>query len=63
VFDSSGAAKPTIVLNGQILGLWQWPQEAGVQKIIWQLFAALPQNLEAKIRAKIEQVEIFLAKL
>jgi hypothetical protein len=63
VFDSSGAAKPTIVLNGQILGLWQWSQDARVQKIIWQLFAALPQNLEAKIRAKIEQVEIFLAKL
>lgn len=55
VFAGSGAAKPAILLNGQVIGLWSGDAAAG-----WQLLAAVDPALEPAIAAKVAAAGAFL---
>jgi hypothetical protein len=56
VFSSSGAAKPTIVVNGHIVGLWD---QSG-DKLVWRLLTQIDPAWLALIQTKIEQVAAFI---
>lgn len=62
VFSSSGAARPAVVLNGQIAGVWQWPAtmegERGV--IRWRLLAPIDPDRLRLIQTELEHVAVFL---
>lgn len=60
VFGSQGNAKPTIVVNGQIVGTWDEPSEESLGMIDWRLLVAVEAKVEPLIEAGIEQVEKFL---
>lgn len=56
VFSSSGAARPTIVINGQVVGLWQAEQE----EISWRLLVEVdPVSLE-QAQAEMERLAAFM---
>jgi hypothetical protein len=58
VFSSTGAAKPTFVINGQIVGLWQWSIEA--QQITWRLLAPVASTLLPLIKANLKHIATFI---
>lgn len=60
VFNSAGAAKPTIVVNGQIVGLWSWSQNEEKSSLTWQLFTEVDPTVVASIEAEIERVAEFV---
>ncbi len=61
VFNSKGHAKPTILVNGQIVGTWDMPTEESFGMIDWRLLLAVEAKVEPVIEAEIERVEKFLA--
>jgi hypothetical protein len=60
VFSSSGAAKPTILINGQIVGGWTWQAEANPAGITWDLLAGVDPALLPLIEAEIARVSDFI---
>ncbi|MCB0209947.1 MAG: AlkZ family DNA glycosylase [Anaerolineae bacterium] len=60
VFNSVGAAKPTILVNGQVVGLWSWEPNDESATLTWQLLTAVDAAVEALIEAEIEQVAAFV---
>lgn len=58
VFSSAGLARPTIVVNGQIVGLWQWSKET--QQITWRLLAPVALSLLPLIQAELQHVAAFI---
>ncbi|MFN8455405.1 MAG: crosslink repair DNA glycosylase YcaQ family protein [Anaerolineae bacterium] len=58
VFSSSGAPQPTIVVNGQIVGVWAWAEEE--QRLTWQLLAEVDPALHPLIQREIEYVSAFI---
>lgn len=60
VFDSKGGAKPVIVVNGQIVGVWDEPNQESFGMIDWRLLASVEAKIEPLIEAEIERVEKFL---
>ena len=60
VFNSTGAAKPTILLNGQIVGVWQWQAEAGQEALTWQLLVAVEPEGQSLIEAAVNRVAAFI---
>jgi hypothetical protein len=60
VFSSSGAARPTILVDGQVVGVWTWSPEAGPATITWQLLVDLDPALRQRIKAEMEQTAAFL---
>ena len=49
-------AKPTIVLEGQIVGAWQMPINA--ESVVKQnLFVDVPSSVLARIQAEFERIE------
>jgi hypothetical protein len=56
VFSSTGAAQPTIVVNGQIVGVWEWAENSRD----WHLLAELDPALHPLIQSEIERVEAFI---
>ena len=61
IFSSSGAAQPTIVINGQIVGSWNWQQRAHAQdQITWRLLTEVDARLLPLIRAEIERTASFI---
>ena len=56
VFSSTGAAQPTIVVNGQIVGVWEWAEN----RLVWHLLAELDPALHPLIQSEIERVEAFI---
>jgi hypothetical protein len=61
VFGSKGGAKPTIVVNGQIVGTWDEPSEESFGMIDWRLLTGVEATVEPLIEEEIERVENFLA--
>ena len=55
VFSSSGEVKPTILLNGQIIGLWEWGEQLN-----WQLLTGVDPAVVSLIEARLEQTANFL---
>lgn len=62
VFSSSGAARPAIVVNGQIAGTWEWPAEspAGGDRLRWRLLAEPEAGVVALIQAGVERLAAFI---
>lgn len=60
VFNSHGNAQPTIMVNGQIVGIWDEPNEESFGMIDWRLLVAVEAKVEPVIEAGIEQLEKFL---
>jgi hypothetical protein len=56
VFSSTGAAQPTIMVNGQIVGLW----ERAENRLDWRLLADVDPALFPLIQTEIERVEAFM---
>jgi DNA glycosylase AlkZ-like len=63
VFSSSGAAKPTILVNGQIAGVWVWQPETGPAGITWDLLTDLDPALLPLIETEIARVSAFMRLL
>lgn len=60
IFSSSGAAKPSILVGGQIVGVWEWPAGANEAIVRWQLFTEADSAAMPFIAAEIERTAIFL---
>lgn len=56
VFSSSGAAKPTIIVNGHLVGLWDQQDD----KFVWRLLTPIDPALLPLIQTKVEQVAAFI---
>lgn len=56
VFNSSGAAQPTLVVNGQIVGTWEWADH----QLTWRLLAEVDPTFLPLIQAEIERVGAFI---
>lgn len=60
VFSSSGATKPTILVNGQIVGVWDWQLQAEQGDLTWQLFIPVNSATLPLIETQVEQVARFI---
>jgi|GEM_PF-2213719 len=60
IFSSSGAAKPTILVDGQVVGLWDWHTESGRDEITWQLLTKVDSEIVALIQAEMERIAVFI---
>jgi hypothetical protein len=60
VFGSTGAAKPTILVNGQIVGIWAWHRGDGPDKLTWQLLAEVDAGVVSQVQAELERVAMFI---
>lgn len=60
VFSSSGAAKPTLLVNGQIVGVWDWQAEDGREQLTWQILDKIDLATTALIEAELEEVRTFM---
>jgi hypothetical protein len=58
IFNSSRAAKPTILINGQIIGTWQLEAD----QLIWRLFKAVDPGLVSRVETEIERTVAFLGE-
>ncbi len=58
VFSSSGAAQPALVVNGQIVGLWDTQLEQN--RLTWQLLSPVDPTLLPLLRAEIERTAAFI---
>ncbi|HEX9921037.1 MAG TPA: winged helix DNA-binding domain-containing protein [Anaerolineae bacterium] len=63
VFSSSGAAKPTILINGQIVGVWAWQPDAFPASITWDLLTDVGPALLPLIETEIARVSAFIRML
>jgi hypothetical protein len=60
VFSSSGAAKPTILASGQIVGIWDWQTEEETEQLTCQLLAEVEPATVALIEAELERLRSFM---
>jgi hypothetical protein len=60
VFSSTGAAKPTILVDGRIAGVWDWQTEAGQDRVAWRLLVEVDGALKSLIQAEVEKVGTFI---
>jgi hypothetical protein len=60
IFSSSGPAKPAILINGQIVGVWDWQMENDQDIITWQLLTELHPPLIPQIQTEVERVAHFI---
>ena len=58
IFNSAGAAKPTIVIDGQVVGVWDVDPQTN--QISWRLLAKVNRGLESLIEDKVEHLERFI---
>lgn len=56
IFSGSGMAKPTILVNGQIVGMWEWQSEDERDWVTWQLLAEVDPALVPLIQTQVERV-------
>ncbi|GAB4432084.1 MAG: hypothetical protein Kow0031_13430 [Anaerolineae bacterium] len=60
IFGSSGTAKASILIDGQVAGLWEMPTEDEPPVVRWQLFTDVPPAVASLIAAEMERVAAFL---
>jgi hypothetical protein len=60
VFSSSGSARPTIVINGQVAGVWAWGTEAGQEQISWRLLAEVDLVSLERVQTEMERLAEFM---
>lgn len=56
VFSSTGAAQPAVVVNGLVVGTWQWTND----QLTWELFAEVAPTLQPLLQAESERLVAFL---
>ncbi|HMQ52334.1 MAG TPA: winged helix DNA-binding domain-containing protein [Anaerolineae bacterium] len=59
IFSSSGAAKPTLLIDGQIVGIWRL--EAG--QLRWRLLVAVDPAVVSRVEAEVERTAAFLREV
>ena len=60
IFNSSGAARATILTNGQIVGWWDWQNGNEQDEITWQLLPEVDSGIVALIQTKMEGIGNFI---
>jgi hypothetical protein len=60
VFTNAGAARPAIVVNGQIVGMWDWTVENEQHRLTWQMFAQVDPAILPLIQTELAQVGAFI---
>ncbi len=60
LFNSSGESKPTIVINGRVVGLWNWSAENG---LTWDLLVEVNPVIQPKLEAKLREASQLLSGL
>jgi hypothetical protein len=60
VFSNTDRAKATVVLNGQIVGAWDWQPSDQPQTISWSLFTSLERDLLTAIQTEFEKLAAFV---
>jgi hypothetical protein len=60
VFSSSGAAKPTLMVNGQVTGVWAWQPDGAPPHLSWQLLAPVDPAIVPLIEAELAEVAVFI---
>ena len=60
VFNSSGVAKPTILVNGQIVGVWTLQEDNGQQEIRWKLLTEVDTAIHPLIHDELQEIGTFL---
>lgn len=58
IFNSSGAAKPTIVVNGQVAGEWQLENDQN--RLTWRLLIHVDPQIEGQIETELERAANFI---
>lgn len=58
IFSSTGAAQPTILVNGQIVGMWAQSEEQN--RLTWQLLIEVDPALHPLIQNETERVSAFI---
>ena len=59
-FSGSGAARPAIVIDGQIVGLWDWTVKDRQHWVTWYLFDQIDSALEPLIQAELAHAGAFI---
>jgi hypothetical protein len=60
VFDNSGAARPAFVVDGQIVGIWDWqPDDGGQYRLSWEMLAKADPATLRLIEAEIGRLDAF----
>ncbi|MFN8374343.1 MAG: crosslink repair DNA glycosylase YcaQ family protein [Anaerolineae bacterium] len=60
VYRTSGWVSPTVVVNGQIKGVWEYEEKRSRTRVSVSLFAPLPSHLEQQIEAEAQRLGAFL---
>jgi hypothetical protein len=60
IFNSTGAARPAILVNGQVGGSWSWSAAEGQDIVTWRLFDEVEPAVESAIVAEIEAMATFI---
>jgi hypothetical protein len=60
IFSSSGEAKPAIVVNGEIVGVWDWQTIEGQDVVTWQLLVDIDSALVAQVETEVERLASFI---
>lgn len=60
VFSGSGAARPTIAINGHVVGVWAWGSEAGQEQINWRLLVEVDPVSRERVQAEMERLAAFI---
>lgn len=58
LFNTIGEARASIVVNGEVIGIWSWDKKA--RHIQWNLFSSLKNGLSKDIQQSIYELEAFL---
>ncbi len=61
IFSSRDRAKPTILVDGQIMGSWAWEKTGDRDKITWQLFADVKGGILSPLQIELERLAAFIA--
>lgn len=60
VFSNTGAAKPTLMVNGQIAGVWEWQPNGDQHQLSWRLLAPVDPAIIPSIEAELAAVAAFI---
>jgi hypothetical protein len=63
VFPAQGGARPTLLVDGQVVGLWHWPDDPAGEdrsRLTWRLLVDLGPTLEPLIEAGLDHLARFI---
>ena len=60
IFSSADRAAPTIVVDGKIVGVWDWQKMDGQDRITWQALTDFDPGLLPRLQAELERLANFI---